>query len=733
MTTQTSPSRSSRISAIKTIILCLLAGLFSTAFAEDWDGSTSKPSSKEIDGVEYYVITSPSELAWFAYQMNHKKIDNMNVKLGNDILFMEDTSLTSSLSFPTIGDSSNAFSGIFDGCGFTIYGMKGSYLIFRNENEVKNITFRNSELTSVIQTNNGFVDKIEIGVGMIVNVVSYNNADVKNCKGLGRIAYNNKGRIESCLSENYAIVSINSGVISKSRSFINKSATISGTAQFGGIADENSGTIEFCESVVSIKKIGYSYKALSQCTYVKDGKAYTDAIFGVTGTGSLGGVVGENLSTGVILQSNAFFTIDSILGINIQSSQCKSLTASSDAEIYVGGVTGHNQGKIVASNSSLNIKVPIVGTATKPVFYFGGIAGGSVGTQGKEASIEQTFSSISVGTYSVSGTKGNNYHLAGFSAMNKFSLISDSHADSYFPTLTRSRASAICTKNSGNIKNVYGIMKILGENNSSNAKYFSGIIYQNDASGQVDNAYYDINVLDNDSIGIFYTNSSNNVLNVIGKTTAVMQSPAFVETLNTNAGLDDDSGLWQYCEGNYPILVTEGTCEEFYSKYGMSSSSLLSSSSSESSSSTPVGSCSSEAESSSSEIESSSSSEIASNSSSSRNDELSSSSKSESSSSAKSESSSSAAKSSSSSKENSSSSKGTDIARNTVQPTFNLTVNGMTLTLSNTQGGVVRIFDALGHMVAAKSIASATTSITLQTPGNYIVRVNRISRSVTLK
>ena len=64
---------------------------------------------------------------------------------------------------------------------------------------------------------------------------------------------------------------------------------------------------------------------------------------------------------------------------------------------------------------------------------------------------------------------------------------------------------------------------------------------------------------------------------------------------------------------------------------------------------------------------------------------------------------------------------------------FNLSVNGMTLTLSNTQGGVVRIFDALGHMVTAKPLASATTSITLQTPGNYIVRVNGISRSVILK
>jgi hypothetical protein len=57
----------------------------------------------------------------------------------------------------------------------------------------------------------------------------------------------------------------------------------------------------------------------------------------------------------------------------------------------------------------------------------------------------------------------------------------------------------------------------------------------------------------------------------------------------------------------------------------------------------------------------------------------------------------------------------------------------MTLTLTNTQGGVVRIFDSLGHLVTAKSLADATTSITLQTPGSYIVRVNGISKSVTLK
>ena len=64
---------------------------------------------------------------------------------------------------------------------------------------------------------------------------------------------------------------------------------------------------------------------------------------------------------------------------------------------------------------------------------------------------------------------------------------------------------------------------------------------------------------------------------------------------------------------------------------------------------------------------------------------------------------------------------------------FNLAVNGMTLTLSNTQGGVVRIFDALGHLVAKKLLSNAMTNITLRAPGNYIVRVNGMSKSVTLK
>ena len=89
--------------------------------------------------------------------------------------------------------------------------------------------------------------------------------------------------------------------------------------------------------------------------------------------------------------------------------------------------------------------------------------------------------------------------------------------------------------------------------------------------------------------------------------------------------------------------------------------------------------------------------------------------------------------SSSSSTPSSSSSKEPDAIWKTAQPSFHLAVEGMTVTLSNTQRGVVRIFDALGHLVASKPVTGPTTSITLQTPGNYIVRVNGTSRMATLK
>lgn len=90
--------------------------------------------------------------------------------------------------------------------------------------------------------------------------------------------------------------------------------------------------------------------------------------------------------------------------------------------------------------------------------------------------------------------------------------------------------------------------------------------------------------------------------------------------------------------------------------------------------------------------------------------------------------------SSSAEQESSSSEEHTTVVMATPQKAFNLAVNGMTIALSNTQGGNVRIFDALGHLVVSKPLsATGMTAITMQTSGSYIVRANGACQMVMLR
>ncbi len=707
MTTQTRPSCFRRFSAFKAIILCLLAGLFSTAFAEDWDGSTSKPSSKEIDGVEYYVITNPSELAWFAYQVNEKGESKINAILGNDIHFMDDDSLTSNIPSSTIGKSSaNPYDGIFDGAGYTIYGLysKGSIFGYTGENFIlRNFSVKKSNVVTWVALN----------YGVIENSIEENDG----AKQIAGFAYTNYGTIRNCSAKNFGIAYTNRGLIEKSNSsgaigayyssyFTNGGFNkIEERTDRAGIVYENYGRIKKCSFEPKEKMIVDEGNFGGIALYAGENSIIENCLFegkiSLVNSSSnyfkvnFGGIVARNSENAEII--NSMVRIDSLVVKGIGYG-------------YIGGIAGHVYGYTSESSKGSTISGSVanvyVDSLSFPNYsgssdvYVGGIAGFAY-----LCDINNSRANLFV-------TKGVN--LGSKNTLHFASLVAHLQGESYYESRLNSS---------------YGIIQ--SEKDATNYMY-GGIVFEASYS-HLSNIYYDKNISTPDTISAVGNFDGHSTLtNVAGQTTAVMQSPAFVETLNTNAGLDDDSGIWQYCEGNYPILVSEGTCEEFYSKYGLSSSSLSSSSSVESSSSTPVESSSSDAESSSSQApasssssdvilsssdESSSSSVIASNSSSSLGDE---------------ESSSSMIASSSSDAE-SSSSKGTDIVWNAVQPMFNLSVNGMTLTLSNTQGGVVRIFDALGHMVAAKPLASATTSITLQTPGNYIVRMNGISRSVTLK
>lgn len=684
----------SRFTALKTIFLCLLAGLCGTAFAADWDGSTSKPSVDSIGGKAYYVITSAEELAWFAYQTNNGS-RSINAVLGNDIHFMEDESKTSLFQWTPIGfDDDAPFNGTLDGAGHTIYGLysPGGLVNYTGSGFVmKNLSLKRSDVSTWVEENRGVIDSCtesNDGMRQAAGLANSNYGTIKNSvsKNYG-IAYTNSGTIDSCTSTGYVpsssglggIVYTNSGTIRNSVAEPSAPLTFEltgGDHYLGGIAAYCTGTIQNSRfhgrASVTTKSGTSSLYAGGIAGYLSNGRiekcqASLDTLVvkgGNFGGVDIGGVAGYATGS-AISASYAELNVDTL-----------AISGSNSYSVMVGGVTGYanNASRLQNNHSLLNLGEG-VNVSTSRMFYAGGIAGYLYGSVSTQLVLAHSYGVIS------SSVERSTYRISGVSSYVNYS--------------------------------------------------------------RVDNSYYDASVAVPDTMrAIGKLTSTGSVANVSGRTTAEMQTEAFVEKLNTNSGLSGtNSGWWRHCAGRYPILTSEGTCEEFYSRYGIigQSQTLLVSSSSTTSSSS-ASSSSSDVESSSSKGKSSSSTPVVSSSSSAKN---SSSSKAKSSSSVKSSSSakssssvknsSSSVKSSSSSKVKSSSSKRSDFVLNQPEYSFNLMVNGMTITLVNSQGGAVSVYDMLGHRVVTKQLLGTSTSITLQTPGTYMVRVNGISHSVTLK
>ena len=788
MTAQTSTSRLSRFSAVKTIVLCLLAGLFSVAFAEDWDGSTSKPSSKEIDGIEYYVITSPSELAWFAYQVTNNGKTSINAILENNIYYMDDTTKLSSNKVAPIGNRTNPFDGIIDGNGKSIYGAKGTFFVDENTANavIKNLVLKNTKYTSVVDTNKGLVENVELYGQTAYGFANLNLGTIKRCSNFAEIsgsingkrgvasgiAYKNAkdGKIISCNNVGVFVRAGISGYTAKSDSIV------------GGISIYNEGSIDSSKSVIDLREADslegvYNHREngtlggivaynsgfvgnssgevlLPKVKWFAECVGQYEKSYFTRGLRYIGGIAAINEAKGVIENTISNLYIKSWFGVSDQSTQ----SYSPEGSVFSGGISGVNSGLIQECRSTFTIGILNVSDEYNHNFFIGGLVGTNKTTS--SAKIYQSYSEMHINSFWFSSTVktsvGINYvYVGGLMGTAINTDIQDCHGllhigqksqtstetskKFYWAGLTKSTmptslygSASTPTDYGTSISNSYVVLK--ADTDISDDMWLSGIVYTTSAKTKMSNVYFDKDVMAKNytkTIKAVATDASES-FNVLGKTTAVMQSPAFVETLNTNAGLDDDSGIWQYCEGNYPILVSEGTCEEFYSKYGLSSSSQSSSSGAESSSSVS----SSSVESSSSQVPSSSSEKSSSSSAkqeSSSSEAKSSSSEKSSSSSAKS-SSSEQSSSSSAEQESSSSEEHTTVVMATPQKAFNLAVNGMTIALSNTQGGNVRIFDALGHLVVSKPLsATGTTAITMQTPGSYIVRVNGMSQKVLLK
>lgn len=701
---------------------------------ENYDVSWYKESSSSFN------ITSAQALAGLAVIVNgyksgyHDNFEGKTITLTSNI---DSVSLAKFIWVP-IGTHDTPFLGTFDGRKHSISGIvtdslsQNVALFGYNQGTIRNVNIDKSLLSGswvagIAVHNYGTIDSCSVNAKIYTmmgggGIAVHNglNAKIENSEYAGsfsakrigwgvRDSLNLKWIFDSSIKGfiNGGIVALNEGniqnVISGGSSLFELNCTAirsdlsdygKGMFYYGGVVGNNtqSGTIKGAESGIEIKILG----AASCKVYHVDNfavanivgfnagmveKAYSNADSLNVSTCNLGraaGVAGINASSGII---NKTLT-QTALNVSCDRHLC-STSAS--------GIVGKNDGIVKNSGSMGTIYVDSYDSyASNSNSYSGIVAGIASDGNGK------IYNSFNVGNLSCKDSTGN------IGACLLYGL----GVNNYFAN----------TYNYGNISGASRYKYLFGKGIDAYNSYALDGSADSTGSKVTDSYTYDAYAALGTGSMTYYNMEDGDEV----QGTLLEALNHWVQYRAENLG--ETYVAWKQGE-NYPELDIEWSALE------SSSSTPVESSSSDvesSSSQVPASSSSSDVILSSSE-ESSSSSEIASNSSSSRNDDE------NSSSSLGDEESSSSMIASSSSDAESSSSEHTTVAWNAVQPMFNLTVNGMTLTLSNTQGGVVRIFDALGHLVAAKPIASATTSITLQTPGNYIVRVNGASRSVTLK
>ena len=195
-------------------ITALLLFVTTCVFA-NWTGSTSEPASmKKIDGKAFYVITTADELAWFAAQVNGGKTD-INAVLGNDIVFGKNMNTIGTVSWTPIGYSNvRQFAGIFDGAGYTIYGLyvksssiSGFIGYLTKTGVVKNIIMANGKI-SAETTYTGAI--VAFNYGTIQNTENRNT--IEGYLYTGGIVGVNSGVVSNCNNQGIIISRANSSV-----------------------------------------------------------------------------------------------------------------------------------------------------------------------------------------------------------------------------------------------------------------------------------------------------------------------------------------------------------------------------------------------------------------------------------------------------------------------------------------------------------------------------------------
>ncbi len=202
----------------------------SLATPQPWDGTT-KTSVSPIDGT--YYIKSGAELAWFASETIAGRLLDVSVVLLSDI----NLDSKAWLSISPYSGTQNYFKGILDGNHCTIDNLSGG-LFHRTDKDalIKNLTV------------SGSIN----GTGNIGGIVGVNYGKIENCRSNVNITASEQrvGGIVGDNSGGIILRCVATGIINSSFRTYAQSDTY--RIFLGGIAGQNSGTIEYCYSLANV-------------------------------------------------------------------------------------------------------------------------------------------------------------------------------------------------------------------------------------------------------------------------------------------------------------------------------------------------------------------------------------------------------------------------------------------------------------------------------------------------
>ncbi len=564
-----------------------------------------------------YLISTKEDLVALATEVTAgSSKSGLYYELTNNIYLLgsEDS------QFSPIGrnSSNRAFSGTFDGAGYTISGLyinDDSYngrALFSclSGGTVKNLTVK-GEVSSTGYFAAGLVgfaenstiencvaDVAVSGGGSCGVILGYadESVTIKDCIGYGSVnstyyrtggvcgaAYSGSSIINcvnyaSVSGEDYYTGGVVGYVYSSTISDCSNNASVSGEDYYtGGVVGsvESSSTISDC----------YNYASVSGETNYTGGVAgyvYSSTISGcsnnasVSGVGTkTGGVVGsvESSSTISDCSNNA-----SVSGVGTQTggvagyvnrstiSDCSNNASVSGEGNQTGGVCGGVYYASSISNCVNNASVSEEGS------YTGGVVGYTTGSDGDTPTISNSInygSVTSANTY-LGGIAGCAYRLTMLNCANYGDVTSSMAGDNiYIGGLT-----GTVQYGTPYIYNSYNAGEVTAPN--STGSYCTGALVGNIgiSTGTMMNCFnvgetdlYDVTYNNSGTIDLVYYLENNGIgaskytISATSCTSAYMQSQEFVDLLNENADDIDDACEWVYNAGKYPTLEIESRDE----------------------------------------------------------------------------------------------------------------------------------------------------------------------------